>query len=255
VTHFRGEVLLDRIAVAVTGKVLIGLVLVAAPNNASGDCASPSLSSRASIDVLIEHVEREGIRRVFVGERHDVGPVKRFAADLANALVDRGWDVGLYVEGFRTDCGTAGSPCRDIAGLFNAAAFERLVELSRAPVHPLDPPGRDRRVSEMVGRLAYGQESVQVVLVGRSHVAYAGQPDAKLYVYGGAVRYADPGDLVEAFPRRESLTVTLEVTPSGRVSEGSGDASTAVYPIAPYQIVTDGCVADYRLFAPDRLAY
>lgn len=193
----------------------------------------------ASVDQIVRRIEEEAIRYVFVGERHEVGPVKRFAAELANALVDRGHDVGLYVEGFRVGCETGHAACSRLARLFNPEAFSALLRESRALVHPLDPVDNDRRAERMAATIASGQETIRVVLVGRSHVVSAWDPDVELRIYGGGKRYPDPGDLAEAFPRHESLTMTLE----------DGDER------GDYTLRADGCAADYRLAAGDGAAY
>jgi hypothetical protein len=171
---------------------------------------------------------------LFVGERHQVGAVKRFVVDLANALVERGFDVGLYVEGFQTGCSPDDSTCWSLARAFRADAFHRLLEGSRAPVHPIDPPDRRDRTRRMAEVIAAGSEAVRIVLVGNSHVLHAGDPDAELWVYGGGIRYPDPGDLVEAFPRERTLTFALRRATLG------GDV--------PYLVWADGCAADYSLF-------
>jgi hypothetical protein len=195
---------------------------------------SPCVSrgEKTSIAEIVDRVENQGVRYLFVGESHAVGPAKRFAVDSANALVERGHDVGLYVEGFRTDCAPSDVDCRSLAQLFNRDAFLTLLARSRAPVHAIDPPEADLRVERMVRTIAAGTESIRVVLVGRSHVVYAGVPDAELWVYGGHLRYPDPGDLAEAFPRQEYLTFSLEA---------------AGAPGPPYSLRLDGCRADYAL--------
>jgi hypothetical protein len=105
------------------------------------------------------------------GERHAVGPVKRFAVDLAHELADRGHDVGLYVEGFRTDCLRADAACDSLARLFNAEAFRRLLDESRVPVHAIDPPEEDRRAARMAAAIAAGPETIRIVLVGAAETS------------------------------------------------------------------------------------
>lgn len=189
---------------------------------------------------VAERVEREGRRYLFVGERHVVGPVKRFAVDLAHELADLGHDVGLYVEGFRTDCPPSDASCDSLARLFNAEAFRRLLEDSRVPVHPIDPPGDDDRAARMASAIGAGQEAVRVVLVGKSHVTHAGDPGAEIWVYGGGMRYSDPGDVAEAFPREESLVFVLDTAEAAAV---------------PYSLRAGGCGADYTLITADSVAY
>ena len=171
---------------------------------------------------------------LFVGERHQVGAVKRFVVDLANALVEQGFDVGLYVEGFQTGCAPEDGACWSLARAFRTEAFHRLLELSQAPVYPIDPPDRGDRTRKMAEVIAAGTEAVRIVLVGNSHVLHAGDPDAELWVYGGGIRYPDPGDLVEAFPREQTLTFAL------RRATLAADV--------PYLVWADGCAADYSLF-------
>lgn len=196
----------------------------------------------ATVGEIVRRIEDERIRYVFVGERHDVGPVKRFVVDLANRLVEQGRDVGLYVEGFRADCAPGAAGCEDLAGQFNAEAFSHLVRESRAPVRGLDPPQRRDRARRMAGTIAAGEESVRLVLAGSSHVRGAWDPAAEAWLYGGALRYPDPGDLVEAFPPGEAITVVLEPAPSVEGVDG-------------YRLRSDGCSADYRLRVPDRAGY
>jgi len=230
---------MDRNRVALVGAVSL-LVLPAGPSAAAfADCVP--VGAEVSVQQVAARVEREGLRFLFVGERHAVGPVKRFAVDLAHELAGRGHDVGLYVEGFRTDCPPADVACDSLARLFNAEAFRRLLDESRVPVHAIDPPEEDRRAARMADAIAAGSESIRVVLVGNSHVAHAGDPRAELWVYGGAMRYPDPGDLAEAFPREESLIVALET------------AEPAVAP--PYALLTGGCGVDYTLVASNTPAY
>ncbi len=215
------------------------LVLLAGPAAPAG-AACVSAGSVASLEEIVERLVVEGRRYVFVGERHGVGPAKRFAVDLANALVERGHDVGLYVEGFRTDCPPRDRACRHLARDFNAEAFERLLAESKAPVHAIDPPERRRRAARMAEAVAAGGEAIRIVLLGRSHVVFAGDPEAELWVYGGGLRYPDPGDVVEAFPPEQVLTLALET--DGAVVE-------------PYSVRVDGCLADYSLATPDTGAY
>jgi hypothetical protein len=220
--------------------VAVTILLAALPSLAAAAPTCQPTGARASLDQVVARIEAEGIRYVFVGEHHAVGPAKRFAVDTANALTRRGHDVGLYVEGFRTDCDPSRTDCHSLAGLFNREAFGRLLVESLAPVHPIDPPGREARVARMAASIADGTEAIRVVLVGRSHVVHAGNPDAELWVYGGGARYPDPGDLAEFFPRDESLTVSLEV---------------ADEQAAPYTLRFDGCDADYALMAGQVTGY
>lgn len=74
--------------------------------------------------------------------------------------------------------------------------------------------------------------------MGRNHVVPAWGPDIERRAFGG-LRYPDPGDPVEAFSRRQSLTVALED------GEGRGD----------YTLRADGCAADYHLTAGDDAAF
>jgi len=183
-----------------------------------------------SLAEIVSRIESQGIRYVFLGERHDVGPVKRFAADLVNVLVREGFDVGLYVEGFRAGCAPDGERCEDLARAFNPPAFRTLAEQAKVTVHALDPPSRERRVARMAESIAAGPERVRVALVGRTHVVGAGRDDSELWVYGGALRYPDPGDLVEAFPRAQTLTIGLDTTSAAS---------------APYELRRDECDFDY----------
>jgi len=219
---------------------VVFLAAVSAGLPAAAFAACPPAGAEVSVGEVAARVEREGRRYVFVGERHAVGPVKRFAVDLAHELADRGHDVGLYVEGFRTDCPPSDGGCETLAGLFNAEAFRRLLAESQVPVHPIDPPEKDRRAARMATAIAGGSETIRVVLAGNSHVAHAGDPDADVFVYGGALRYPDPGDLAEAFPREESLTIALD---------------TAQDTAMPYSLHAGGCGADYTLVAANTLAY
>jgi hypothetical protein len=104
----------------------------------------------------------------------------------------------------------------------------------------MDPVERDRRASRMAAVLSQGAESIRVVLVGQAHVLHAEDGDAELWVYGGSVKYPDPGDLAEAFPRREYLTVGLD---------------TADVRGEPYLVRQNGCDADYVLAAPNTSDY
>jgi hypothetical protein len=217
----------------------LGLTLSAGvPSSTLASC----LSSRraASVDDIVDRVHAEHLKYVFVGERHGVGPVKRFAVDLANALAQAGNDVGLYVEGFRTNCRPEDRACPSLARWFNEPAFLTLAGESRAAVHAIDPAETDRRAARMAETVSRGVESVRVVLVGLAHVLHAGDDEAELWVYGGSVRYPDPGDLVEIFPRGESLTIGLETTYAGA---------------APYVLERDGCAVDYVLVTPNTRDY
>ncbi len=189
---------------------------------------------------LVARIEEEDLRYVFVGERHGSAPAKRFAGALTNTLLDRGNDVGLYVEGFRTDCDPHDEACPSIARKFNTEAFLALLDEVRAPVHALGPPEKDRRTDRMAATIGGGRERVRVVLVGRSHVVDAGNPDAEHWVYGGGMRYPDPGDLVEAFPREESITLTLGPAVDGGVR---------------FALRADGCLSDYTLAATSTGGY
>jgi hypothetical protein len=205
-------------------------------NGANGiDCVPARGAS--TLDEIVLRVHERGVRYVFIGERHSSAAVKLFAVDLANALDDLGHDVGLYVEGFRVGCEPGDGSCRSLARLFNLEAFVGLLEAARVPVHAIDPAEVDRRAERMAAAIARGTEAIRVVLIGRSHVIHAGDPAAELWVYGGGVRYADPGDVVEAFPRDRTLTVTLETAESPARGAGS------------YALAADGCRADYALVA------
>ncbi len=230
---------MDRNRIALAGAVCLLVLPAGARSVAFAACVRAG--AEVSVPQVAARVEREGVRFLFVGERHAVGPVKRFAVDLAHELAARGHDVGLYVEGFRTDCPLADAACDSLARLFNAEAFDRLLAESRVPVHPIDPPEQDRRAARMAEAIAAGPETIRIVLAGNSHVAHAGDPLAELWVYGGALRYPDPGDLAEAFPREQSLIVALDA------------ADQAVTP--PYALRTGGCGADYTLIAPDTPVY
>jgi hypothetical protein len=194
----------------------------------------------ATIEEVVARIRSERLKYVFVGEQHAAGPVKRFAVDLANALADGGEDVGLYVEGFRTDCRVDDRACPSLARLFNEPAFLTLVAESKASVHAIDPVENDRRAARMAANISAGSESIRVVLVGSAHVLFAGDENAELRIYGGGSRYPDPGDLVESFPRRETLTVGLQ---------------TVAVADAPYRLIQNGCAADYVLATPDTRAY
>lgn len=201
-------------------------------------CVPPGRAT--SLDEIVRRVHDERIRYVFVGERHGVGPVKKFAVDLANALIDSGLDVGLYVEGFRTNCPPQDDSCWSLARAFNMLAFRTLLEESEATVHPIDPPGGRRRAAKMAATIAEGSETVRVVLVGKSHVLYAGNREAELWVYGGGLKFPDPGDLVEVFPPQEVLTLGLET---------SGDVDS------PYALEESGCGVDYVVTTRDTGGY
>ncbi|MGH9380141.1 MAG: hypothetical protein ACRD2Z_05965 [Thermoanaerobaculia bacterium] len=210
-------------------RTLIALLLSAVlPASAHADCVEPQRAS--SLDEIVVRVHEEQLKYVFVGERHGVGPVKKFAVDLANALVWSGLDVGLYVEGFRTNCPPGDDTCWSLARAFNMLAFRKLVDESWAPVHAIDPPEGWRRAAKMAATIAEGPEAVKVVLIGRSHVVHAGDPDAEVWVYGGALKFPDPGDVVKKFLRQEVLTLGLET------SRGS---------VPPYSLLRSGCGVDY----------
>lgn len=216
------------------------IVLTVLPiHSAHGDASCPS-PEVTSLDELVARVDADHVKYVFIGERHGVGPVKRFAVEAANALVEAGHHVGLYVEGFRVDCPPRDDTCWSLARAFNGQAFRTLLEESRASVHAIDPPEAGLRAAKMAAVIAGGSESVRVVLVGNSHVVHAEDPDAEWWVWGGGLRYPDPGDLAEQFPRREYLTVGLETAP-------------AVGP--PYSLRRDGCGFDYVLTTEDTEEY
>ncbi len=221
---FAGE-LIDRYR-----AVLVGLALLSgAPVVAATTCQSSGPVT--SVRELAERVQREGVRFVFIGEEHGAWAPKRFAVELLDRLTASGLDAGLYVEGFRTDCRPFTGGCRDLARLFNPQAFGYLLSEVGVKVHPIGPPGRDRRVERMATAIAEGHETVRVVLVGRTHVVHAGDPHAVHWVFGGGMSYPDPGDLAEAFPREASLTVVLD-----------DDADV-------WELRGDGCRADYLLAA------
>jgi hypothetical protein len=187
----------------------------------------------ATVDEVVSRLEENELKYVFIGENHSSGSPKRLAVELTNRLVDRGYEVGLYVEGFRTDCPPGDDTCPTLARLFNAEAFSKLLTESRAPVRALDPPEMDRRAQRMAATIASGQESIRVVLAGRTHIVHAEDPAAEVWIFGGAVRYPDPGDLVEAFPRGESLTIVFD-------GDDAGES---------FGLRVDGCRADYALVA------
>lgn len=214
------------------------LALAVSAGTAVASCESPEAA--VSLQDVVDRFAAGGVRYAFVGERHGSGPVKRFAVDLANALVDRGESVGLYVEGFRVDCSPDDDSCPSLAWVFNGPAFLALLDHSRAPVHPIDPVERDNRAARMASAIAAGSESIKIVLVGASHVVHAGEPEAVHLIYGGAAAYPDPGDVAEAFPRAEVLTFSLEP----RDDAGS-----------PYALRSGGCGADYVVTALPTRAY
>lgn len=213
------------------------LATMAIAATAASPCPPPA---GASLDEVLARIERERPRYVLIGERHAVGPVKRFAVDLVNGLVDLGLDVGLYVEGFSTSCPPRAVACSRLAPLFNAEAFLALLDQSRALVHPLDPPERHGRAARMAESIAWGSEEIRVVLVGNSHVRRAGDPAAELPIFGGGMLYPDPGDLAEAFPRQEVLTFRLETDDDD---------------LGPYSLLADGCEADYAIRTPATSRY
>lgn len=190
---------------------VVSLSLLSAVPAYGGPSCEPS-GRASSLGEIVSRIDAEGVKYVFVGERHGVGPVKKFAVDLANALVESGHDVGLYVEGFRTDCPPRDDSCWTLARAFNGEAFRTLLDESKASIHGIDPPERDRRSAKMAAAIAEGKEAVRIVLVGKSHVVYAGDHEAELWVYGGSLKFPDPGDLAEAFPRQEVLTIGLETS-------------------------------------------
>ncbi|HVS66535.1 MAG TPA: hypothetical protein VMT85_23870 [Thermoanaerobaculia bacterium] len=207
---------------------------------ARGDTCTPS-NETLTFEELVARVEAEERRYVFVGERHGIGPVKRFAVELANALDARGHQVALYVEGFRTDCPPSDESCWTLARWFNPDAFGTLLEEARVPVHALDPPERDARAMRMAATIASGSEPIRIVLVGGSHVRFAGDPRAEVRVFGGALGFPDPGDVVEAFPRAHSLTIGLDTAPPAHAT-GSG-------------LRVDGCEYDVVLSTPESPGY
>lgn len=222
-----------------TRRIMTTLALAAVlPASVGAVCVPPERDS--SLDDLVQRVHDTQVRYVFVGERHGVGPVKRFAVDLANALLDSGLDVGLYVEGFRTNCKPQDETCWSLARAFNMLAFRTLLDESRAPVHPIDPPDGKERAARMAAAIAEGTEEVRVVLVGNSHVLYAGDGDAELWVYGGGLKFPDPGDVVEVFPPQEVLTLGLETSPELA---------------APYALRESGCAVDYLVMTLDTGQY
>jgi len=219
---------------------LPAFVLGVLPAPSPADDCAPS-NEAVSLEELVARVEGDGLRYVFVGERHGSGPVKRFAVELANALDDRGRDSALYIEGFRTNCAPSDAACWSLARWFNPDAFGTLLEEARVPVRPLDPPERDARGLRMAETIAAGSESVRVVLVGRSHVRFAGKDQAEVRVFGGAVRFSNPGDVVEAFPRSESLTI-------GLVTSQTRDDSES-------RLLVDGCEFDLVLSTAESRDY
>ncbi|HSN53359.1 MAG TPA: hypothetical protein VLT32_01750 [Candidatus Sulfomarinibacteraceae bacterium] len=218
-----------------TAHTLIPALLLSllVPSLAVADC-TPS-EEEVSLETIVERMVLSELKYAFIGERHGVGPVKRFAVDLANALVDQGLDVGLYVEGFRTDCDPRDPACRHLAGAFNRDAFLALLDHCRAPVHAIDPPTHDGRAAAMAAAIAAGREGVKVVLVGRSHVVHAGNPEATHPIFGGAMLYPDPGDVAEAFPADESVTFDLQ----------SCDGASGAYLLR-----TGSCGSDFVVAAP-----
>lgn len=220
-------------------RTLATLVIAAVlPAGVDAACISPGRDS--SLEEIVQRVHDQRVRYVFVGERHGVGPVKRFAVDLANALLDSGLDVGLYVEGFRTNCPPQDETCWSLARAFNMLAFRTLLDESRATVHPIDPPNGMERAVRMAAAIAEGTEEVRVVLVGKSHVVHAGDGEAELWVYGGGLKFPDPGDVVEVFPPHDVLTLGLET---------SRDVA------APYALRESGCAVDYVVTTLDTGQY
>lgn len=220
-------------------RVWIVLALVVPlPAYSSPSCVPATKAS--SLEEIVTRVEAEQIKYVFVGEHHRVGPVKKLAVDLSNALVEKGHEVGLYVEGFRTDCPPRDASCWSLARTFNSEAFSVLLDESKASIHAIDPPHRDRRAERMAATIAAGREVVRVVLVGRSHVIHAGDPEAEHWVYGGRLRFPNPGDLAEAFPRQEVLTIGLETS-----HEAFSDDS-----FFDYSLRHSGCGVDYVVTTP-----
>jgi hypothetical protein len=209
------------------------LVPSLSPRLSAADCTLAA--EEVSLEAIVERMVRGELKYAFIGERHGVGPVKRFAVDLANALVDQGLDVGVYVEGFRTDCDPRDPACRDLAGAFNRDAFLALLDHCRAPVHAIDPPTPDGRAAAMAAAIAAGREGVKVVLVGRSHVVHAGNPEAAHPIFGGAMLYPDPGDVAEAFPADEIVTFDLQ-----SCDEAVGE----------YLLRAGGCGSDFVVAAP-----
>ena len=195
-----------------TMRTLLVLLLAAAALPAVGRASAsppPVLAPEVSVARLVARIKADHVHYVFVGEQHDIGPVKRFAVELANALASSGDGVGLYVEGFRTNCRPLDDACWSLARLFDPQAFATLVERAQVPIHAIDPPFRRGRVAAMATAIAAGHEPIRIVLAGRTHVVDAGDPHASLRVFGGGIIYPDPGDLAEAFPRSERLTVGL----------------------------------------------
>ena len=214
--------------------VIVTLLLaLLAPSTTRADC-EPS-TEEVSLDEVVERMVQGELKYAFIGERHGIGPVKRFAVDLANALVDAGLDVGVYVEGFRTDCDPRDPSCRDLAAAFNRNAFLALLDHCRAPVHPIDPPCPDERAAAMAAAIAAGREGVKIVLLGRSHVIHAGNPEAAHPIFGGALLYPDPGDVAEAFPADQIVTFDLQ-----SCEEAAG----------AYLLRAGGCGSDFVVAAP-----
>ena len=228
----------DRFASRPRRAVTLAACLAAMTAQAVPACGP---SDGASLDEILARIERDRPRYLFIGESHAVGPVKRFTVDLVNGLVDLGMDVGLYVEGFSTECPPRALDCSRLAPLFNADAFLALLDRSRAIVHPIDPPGRSGRAARMAESIAWGSEEIRVVLVGNTHVLHAGNPDAMVPIFGGGLLYPDPGDLAEAFPRQESLTFRLETT-SDEI-----EAYALIADGEAYALIADGCDADYAI--------
>ena len=126
--------------------------MLGAPVELTAECSASD--AEATVDAIVRQVEDGRIRNVFVGERHGVGPVKRFVVDVANALTDRGHDVGLYIEGFDRGCAPGSTTCTGrVAEAFNAEAFATLRAESRAAVRPLDPLEKDRRTARMASMI------------------------------------------------------------------------------------------------------
>lgn len=210
--------------------------LAALATTAAAALCGPGID--ATLDDVLTRVERDRPHYLFIGERHAVGPVKKFTVDLVNGLVDRGLDVGLYVEGLSTRCPPRALGCSRLASLFNPEAFRSLLDESRAIVHPIDPPSSRDRAASMAAAIQWGSEDVRVVLAGNTHVRFAGRPDVTLPIFGGGALYPDPGDLAEAFPLRDTLTFVLETTSDLVRDEGAFDE---------YSVVAEGCEADYAV--------
>jgi len=207
------------------------LTTLAGSGVSAGDgCSGPT--SPVTVDDLVSRIEEGRLRYAFVGERHGIGPVKRFVVDLANALVDRGHDVGVYVEGYRVGCDLDDPSCNRLASAFNPEAYRALVGASKALVHPIDPDSAGDRARRMAETVAAGSEEIRVVLVGASHVLFATDPEGEVPIFGGALRYPDPGDVAEAFPRGSYLTVGLRTV--DRLEAG-------------YAVRSGGCGSDYTV--------